>query len=110
MANLMARFVLDTDLDGIDVAWGDVPAARQEGGAAERWLTTFTQTLRQSLPKGQFILTHARTCNSTCGERGVYGADATLLLQPSLPASSETPNLDSVLVAATSRLTRMLGI
>ena len=28
-------------------------------GAAEKWVTTFTKTLRKTLPKGQFILTHA---------------------------------------------------
>ena len=31
-------------------------------GAAEAWLVTFTQTLRRQLPKGQFILSHAREC------------------------------------------------
>ena len=28
-------------------------------GAAEKWVTTFTQTLRKTLPQGQYILTHA---------------------------------------------------
>ena len=58
----MAKFVLDTDLDGIDVVWDDTQAALKTGGAGEQWLTTFTQTLRSSLPNGQYILTHARIC------------------------------------------------
>ena len=29
-------------------------------GSAENWLSTFTKTLRQELPQGQFIVTHAR--------------------------------------------------
>ena len=28
-------------------------------GAAEAWVSTFTKTLRQTLPQGQFILSHA---------------------------------------------------
>jgi chitinase len=28
-------------------------------GSAENWLITFTQTLRASLPQGQYIVTHA---------------------------------------------------
>lgn len=29
-------------------------------GTAEAWLTTFTEALRQQLPQGQYILSHAR--------------------------------------------------
>ena len=29
-------------------------------GSAEAWIATFTQQLRSQLPKGQFILSHAR--------------------------------------------------
>ncbi|OBZ74376.1 hypothetical protein A0H81_05515 [Grifola frondosa] len=44
-ANTMAQFDLD--------------AMNAQNGAAEAWLTTFTQTLLTQLPQGQFILTHA---------------------------------------------------
>ncbi|OBZ74814.1 hypothetical protein A0H81_05526 [Grifola frondosa] len=59
-ANTMAQFVLNNGLDGIDVDYEDLDAMNAKNGAAEAWLTTFTQTLRTQLPKGQFILTHAR--------------------------------------------------
>ena len=55
----MAQFVLDNSLDGIDVDYEDLTAMNKGDGAAEAWVTTFTQTLRQKLPQGQFILTHA---------------------------------------------------
>lgn len=29
-------------------------------GGAEAWLVSFTQTLREQLPKGHYLLTHAR--------------------------------------------------
>ena len=55
----MAAFVKTNSLDGIDVDYEDLTAMNKGDGAAEKWVTTFTQTLRQTLPKGQFILTHA---------------------------------------------------
>ncbi|KAI0757532.1 chitinase [Daedaleopsis nitida] len=58
-ANTMAQFVLNTQLDGIDVDYEDLAAMNKGDGAAEQWVTTFTQTLRQTLPQGQFILSHA---------------------------------------------------
>ena len=58
-ANTMAQFVLDNQLDGIDVDYEDLTAMNKGDGAAETWVTTFTQTLRQKLPQGQFILSHA---------------------------------------------------
>ncbi|CDO76422.1 Glycoside Hydrolase Family 18 protein [Trametes cinnabarina] len=58
-ANTMAQFVLTNALDGIDVDYEDLEAMNKGDGAAEAWVTTFTQTLRQTLPQGQFILTHA---------------------------------------------------
>ncbi|KAM5534681.1 hypothetical protein V8D89_011693 [Ganoderma adspersum] len=57
--NTMAKFVKDQKLDGIDVDYEDLAAMNKGDGAAEKWVTTFTQTLRKTLPKGQFILTHA---------------------------------------------------
>ena len=58
-ANTMAQFVTTNALDGIDVDYEDLDAMNKGDGAAEAWVTTFTQTLRQTLPQGQFILTHA---------------------------------------------------
>ncbi|KAI8974525.1 glycoside hydrolase [Trametes punicea] len=58
-ANTMAQFVTANGLDGIDVDYEDLAAMNKGDGAAEQWVTTFTQTLRQTLPQGQFILTHA---------------------------------------------------
>ncbi|KAI0820329.1 glycoside hydrolase [Trametes gibbosa] len=58
-ANTMAQFVLTNALDGIDVDYEDLTAMNKGDGAAEAWVSTFTTTLRQTLPQGQFILTHA---------------------------------------------------
>ncbi|KAI0827878.1 chitinase [Trametes gibbosa] len=58
-ANAMAQFVVANALDGIDVDYEDLDAMNKGDGAAEAWVTTFTQTLRQTLPQGQFLLTHA---------------------------------------------------
>ncbi|TBU36066.1 glycoside hydrolase [Dichomitus squalens] len=58
-ANTMAQFVTANGLDGIDVDYEDLAAMNKGDGAAEAWVTTFTQTLRQTLPQGQFILSHA---------------------------------------------------
>ena len=55
----MAQFVLDNQLDGIDVDYEDLTAMDKSDGAAEAWLVQFTQALRQKLPQGQFILSHA---------------------------------------------------
>ncbi|KAI8972253.1 glycoside hydrolase [Trametes punicea] len=58
-ANTMAQWVLDNQLDGIDVDYEDLTAMDARDGKAEAWLVTFTQTLRQKLPKGHYLLTHA---------------------------------------------------
>ena len=55
----MAQFVTTNQLDGIDVDYEDLAAMNKGDGSAEKWVGTFTQTLRAALPKGQFILTHA---------------------------------------------------
>ncbi len=59
LANTMGQFVLNNDLDGIDVDWEEIVLVTHQSGVGEAWLATFTQTLRQQLPQGQFILTHA---------------------------------------------------
>ena len=60
-ANTMAQFVLSNDVDGIDVDWEETTLVTDptKSGVGEAWLATFTQTLRQTLPQGQFILSHA---------------------------------------------------
>ena len=58
-ANTMAQFIIANQLDGIDVDYEDLDAMNRGDGAAEAWVSTFTQTLRQTLPQGQFILSHA---------------------------------------------------
>ncbi|KAI1787342.1 glycoside hydrolase [Ganoderma leucocontextum] len=59
LANTMGQFILSHDLDGIDVDWEEITLVTSQNGVGEAWLATFTQTLRQQLPQGQFILTHA---------------------------------------------------
>ena len=55
----MAQFVTTNQLDGIDVDYEDLDAMNAGDGKAEAWVTTFTTVLRQKLPQGQFILSHA---------------------------------------------------
>jgi chitinase len=59
VANNLAAFVLKYNLDGVDVDYEDLNAMNAQNGFAETWLTTFTETLRETLPQGQYILTHA---------------------------------------------------
>lgn len=58
-ANTMAAWVKEFDLDGVDVDYEDFNAINAGDGKAEAWLTTFTQQLREQLPQGDYILTHA---------------------------------------------------
>lgn len=58
-ANTMAAWVKQFDLDGVDVDYEDFNAFDAGDGKAEQWLITFTQQLRNQLPAGQFIITHA---------------------------------------------------
>ena len=60
VAETMADWVIKMGLDGIDVDYEDLDAMNKQDGKAEEWLSTFTKTLREKLPQGQFILTHAR--------------------------------------------------
>ncbi|KAI0065523.1 glycoside hydrolase [Artomyces pyxidatus] len=77
LANTMAAWVKQYDLDGIDVDYEagsgrlkiivrllDVPlqdfnAFDGSSGSAEPWLESFTKQLRVNLPQGTYILTHA---------------------------------------------------
>jgi len=59
MATTMANWVIEYDLDGIDVDYEDFNAFDAGTGAAEDWLISFTTQLRTILPVGQYIITHA---------------------------------------------------
>ncbi|KAF8202263.1 glycoside hydrolase [Pholiota molesta] len=58
-ANTMAAWVIQYDLDGIDVDYEDFNAFDAGDGKAEAWLISFTQQLRTKLPQGTYLLTHA---------------------------------------------------
>ncbi|PIL26071.1 hypothetical protein GSI_11825 [Ganoderma sinense ZZ0214-1] len=58
-ANTMAKWVKSNGLDGIDVDYEDLTAMNKGDGKAEKWVSDFTTTLRKTLPKGQYILSHA---------------------------------------------------
>nr|GAT56891.1 glycoside hydrolase [Mycena chlorophos] len=57
-ANYIASYVKTYGLDGVDVDYEDFGAV-ETAGTAVAWLTTFTTVLRQQLPAGQYIITHA---------------------------------------------------
>ncbi|KAL9713573.1 hypothetical protein Ac2012v2_003184 [Leucoagaricus gongylophorus] len=59
-ANTMAAFVKQFNLDGVDVDYEDFNAINAGDGQAEQWVISFTRQLRNQLPQGSFILTHAR--------------------------------------------------
>ena len=59
-AQFMAKWVTDNDVDGIDIDYEDLGAMNNADGKAEEWLITFTNALRETLPQGQYIITHAR--------------------------------------------------
>lgn len=53
----LANFVVQYNLDGIDLDYEDNDAMKR--GEAEQWLISCTKAIRQVLPQGQYILTHA---------------------------------------------------
>lgn len=57
-ANTMAAWIKQYDLDGIDIDYEDFTAINEGNGAVD-WLVKFTQQLRNQLPAGQYIITHA---------------------------------------------------
>ncbi|KIJ29237.1 glycoside hydrolase family 18 protein, partial [Sphaerobolus stellatus SS14] len=57
VAQQMANWVKTWGMDGIDVDYEDFEAVGK--GSAVAWLTTFTQVLRDNLPAGEFVITHA---------------------------------------------------
>ncbi|KAJ7719125.1 glycoside hydrolase family 18 protein [Mycena metata] len=58
VANFIANYVLTYTLDGVDIDYEDFTPF-ESTGTAVAWLTTLTKVLRQQLPQGQYILTHA---------------------------------------------------
>ncbi|KAJ7696589.1 glycoside hydrolase [Mycena rosella] len=59
IANTVAAWVIQYNLDGVDVDYEDFDAFDAGDGSAEAWLITFTTQLRTLLPQGTYILTHA---------------------------------------------------
>ncbi|KAF7370598.1 Glycoside hydrolase family 18 protein [Mycena sanguinolenta] len=59
MATTMANWVIQYNLDGIDVDYEDFNAFDAGNGSAEAWLISFTTQLRTLLPQGSYIITHA---------------------------------------------------
>lgn len=53
----LAEFVKNNNLDGVDLDYEDNGAMEQ--GKAEQWLIDCTKTIREILPKGSYLLTHA---------------------------------------------------
>ncbi|KAJ7833469.1 glycoside hydrolase [Mycena leptocephala] len=78
MATTMANWVIQYNLDGIDVDYEDFNAFNAGDGKAEAWLISFTTQLRTILPQGTYIITHARAYSplrlvlSECMGRGGY--------------------------------------
>jgi len=58
-ADQVASFVKQYSLDGVDVDYEDFAAINKMNGSAETWLIQFTTELRNQLPAGQYIITHA---------------------------------------------------
>jgi chitinase len=69
-AEKLGNFVLENNLDGVDVNWEDNHA--MEAGTGEQWLITFTQRLRSKVPN--HILTHCPQAPYFCAERYKHGA------------------------------------
>ena len=53
----LAYHVKENNLDGLDLDYEDNEAMNK--GRAEDWLIQCTKTIRQILPKGEYLLTHA---------------------------------------------------
>ncbi|KAK2461307.1 hypothetical protein APHAL10511_006834 [Amanita phalloides] len=58
-ANTFASWVIKYQLDGIDIDYEDFGAFKAGNGKAENWLIAFTRRLRNRLPAGQYLITHA---------------------------------------------------
>ena len=58
-ANNLASFVTTYGLDGVDIDYEDSPSFESASGGGEQFLISLTQALRQQLPAGQFLISHA---------------------------------------------------
>eukprot|EP01084_Bolivina_argentea_P062777 114762_1 len=58
LAQKISQFVIDNELDGIDIDYEDSQSFSTTG-LGEYWLTNFTIELRKHLPLNQYIITHA---------------------------------------------------
>ncbi|KAF9078654.1 glycoside hydrolase superfamily [Rhodocollybia butyracea] len=59
LANTLAEWVIKYGVHGIDVDYEDFDAIGDGSGPGAEWVITFTKALRQKLPQGQYMLTHA---------------------------------------------------
>ncbi|EJD48754.1 glycoside hydrolase [Auricularia subglabra TFB-10046 SS5] len=59
IANEVAAFVKNNQLDGVDIDYEDSPSFENPNGGGEQFLITLTTALRQQLPAGQYIISHA---------------------------------------------------
>lgn len=60
LADELARFVKENDLDGIDIDWEDTAAFMGQGGYdGVAFLVEITRALRQQLPASRYLISHA---------------------------------------------------
>lgn len=59
LGNKFAQFVIDNQLDGIDVDYEDSGSFQTATGGGEDFLISLTKTLRAKLPSPQYFITHA---------------------------------------------------
>jgi hypothetical protein len=59
-ANSVAEWVKTFGVDGVDVDYEDEAVINSGDGRAEAWIIALTKTLREQLPAGQYLITHAR--------------------------------------------------
>ncbi|EGN97707.1 glycoside hydrolase family 18 protein [Serpula lacrymans var. lacrymans S7.3] len=77
-ANTVAAWIIEYDLDGLDIDYEDFDAFDAGTGAAEQWLGNFTTQLRTQLPQGQYLLTHAPV--APWFSPGIWGGGGYLLV------------------------------
>ena len=73
-ATKLGNFILNNNLDGVDLDWEDNEAMNR--GLGEAWLIAFTKKLRQMIP--DHVLTHAPQAPYFCKENYKNGAYITV--------------------------------
>ncbi|KAF8315343.1 glycoside hydrolase family 18 protein, partial [Clavulina sp. PMI_390] len=58
-AKTHAAWIKQYGLQGIDVDYEDMSAMNKQNNGAENWLIEYTNELRNQLPAGQYVITHA---------------------------------------------------